>query len=85
MATRWSAVVGDLGETVAPAGFGLSCQASAAAVEAAHVDVGAFTAALASRVGERATGVVADTTSYLAQEAVSTAALAAIFQPMIRM
>ena len=85
MAARWSASVGDLHEVAAPTGLGLSCQTSAAAVDAAHVDVAAFTAGLASRVGERATGVVGDTTSYLAQEAVSTAALAAIFQPMIRM
>ena len=55
MATRWSASVGDLNETVAPTGLGLSCQTSAAAVHAAHVDVAAFTAGLASRVGERAT------------------------------
>jgi hypothetical protein len=85
MAARWSASAGDLHEVTAPTGRGLSCQTSAAAVDAAHVDVAAFIAALASRVGGRATGVVGDTTSYLAQEAVSTAALAAIFQPMIRM
>jgi hypothetical protein len=83
MATRWGASVGDLNETVAPTGLGLSCQTSAAAVNAAHVDVAAFTAGLASRVGQRATGVVQDNTSYLAQEAASTAAVAAFFQPMI--
>ena len=58
MATRWGASVGDLNETVAPTGLGLSCQTSAAAVDAAHVDVAAFTAGLAARVGERASGVV---------------------------
>jgi hypothetical protein len=78
MATRWSAVVGDLRETAAPAGLGLSCQASAAAVDAAHADVAAFTAALASRVGDRATGVVGDAASYLAQEVASTAVVARI-------
>lgn len=83
MATRWGASVGDLNETVAPTGLGFSCQTSAAAVNAAHVDVAAFTAGLASRVGERATGVVQDNTSYLAQEAASAAAVAAVFQPMI--
>ena len=83
MATRWSASVGDLNETVAPTGLGLSCQTSAAAVDAAHVDVAAFTAGLAARVGERATGVVRADTSYLAQEAASTAAVAAVFQTMI--
>jgi hypothetical protein len=85
MATRWGAAVGDLHAVVAPTGLGSSCQASAAAVNAAHGDVAAFTAALAARVGERATGVTRADTSYIAQEAVSTAALAALFQPMIRM
>jgi hypothetical protein len=83
MATRWSASVGDLNETVAPTGLGLSCQTSASAVNAAHVDVAAFTAGLAARVSQRATGVAQADTSYLAQEAASTAAVAAVFQPMI--
>jgi hypothetical protein len=83
MATRWGASVGDLNETAAPTGLGLSCQTSAAAVNAAHVDVAAFTAGLAARVGERATGVVQAHTSYLGQEAASTAAVAAVFQPVI--
>ena len=60
--------VGEL-EMAAPTGLGLSCQTSAAAVEAAHGEVAAFTAGLASRIGERATGVVEDNTSYLAQDA----------------
>ena len=83
MAARWGASVGDLSETVAPTGLGLSCQTSAAAVDAAHVGVAAFTAGLASRVGERATGVVQADLSYLFQEAASTASVAAVFQPMI--
>ena len=83
MATRWGASVGDLNETVAPTGLGLSCQTSAAAVNAAHVDVTAFTAGLAARVGERASGVVRADLSYLFQEAASTAKVAAIFQPTI--
>jgi hypothetical protein len=82
MATRWGASVGDLDETVAPTGLGLSCQTSAAAVNAAHVDVTAFTASLAARVSERATGVIQADTGYQAQEASSTAAVAAVFQPM---
>ena len=45
MASRWGASVGELSETAAPAGLGLSCQASAGAVSAAHTDVTAFTAA----------------------------------------
>jgi hypothetical protein len=83
MAARWGASVGDLNETPAPTGLGLSCQASAAAVDAAHVDVAAFTSGLAARVSERATGVAQAHTSYVAQEAASTAAVAALFQPVI--
>jgi hypothetical protein len=83
MATRWGASVGDLHQAVAPTGLGLSCQTSAAAVDAAHVDVAAFTAGLAARVGDRATGVLQADTSYLAQEAASTTAVAAVFQPTI--
>jgi hypothetical protein len=83
MAARWSASMGGLHEVAPPTGLGLSCQSSAAAVDAAHGDVAAFTAGLASRVGERVTGVVGATTSYLAQEAASTAALAAVVQPTI--
>jgi hypothetical protein len=83
MATRWGASVGDLDEAVAPAGLGLSCQVSAAAVNAAHVDVAAFTAGLAARVGEHASGVAQADTRYLAQEAASSTALAAVFEPVI--
>jgi len=83
MATRWGASVSDLNGTAAPTGLGFSCQTSAAAVDAAHVDVTAFTAGLATRVGDRASGVVQADLSYLFQEAASTAAVAAVFQPMI--
>jgi hypothetical protein len=83
LSTRWGTSVGDLNETVAPTGLGLSCQTSAAAVNAAHVDIAAFAAGLAARVGQRATGVVQADTSYLAQEASAAAAVAAVFQPMI--
>ncbi|MGH3558804.1 MAG: hypothetical protein ACRDTK_15160 [Mycobacterium sp.] len=83
LATRWGASVRDLAETVAPAGLGLSCQTSAAAVNSAHLDVAAFTAGLAARVGERASGVAQADTSYLVQEAASTTALAAVAQPVV--
>jgi hypothetical protein len=83
MAARWGASVDDLNETVAPVGPVLSCQTSAAAVNAAHVEVTAFTAGLAARVGDRASGVVQADLSYVFQEAASTAAVAAVFQPMI--
>ena len=83
MATRWSASVDGLSGTVAPTGLGLSCQTSAAAVDAAHGDVASFIASLAARVGHRATGVAQADTSYLAQEAGSAAALAALFKPVV--
>jgi hypothetical protein len=83
MAARWGAAVGDLHEVVAPTGLGLSCQTSAAAVDAAHVDVAAFIAGFAVRVDERATRVVQADTSYLAQEVASTAAVTAVYQPTI--
>jgi hypothetical protein len=83
MATRWVAAVIDLAETVAPAAPGLSCQTSAAAINSAHHDVAAFTAGLAARVGERATGIAQADTSYLVQEAASAIALAAVAQPVV--
>jgi len=83
MATRWGALVGDLHGLVAPTGLGLSCQTSAAAVDAAHIDVASFAAGLATRVGERARGVTQADASYLTQEACSAAALAALFKPVV--
>jgi hypothetical protein len=83
MAARWGASVGDLNETIAPAGLGLSCQVSAAATNAAHVDVAAFTAGLAARVGVHATAVTQADTCYLAQEAASATELAAVAPPLI--
>jgi hypothetical protein len=83
MAARWGASARDLDETAAPAGLGLSCQASAAAVNAAHVDVAAFTAGLAARVGVRATSVTQADSCYLAQETASATELAAVAPPLI--
>lgn len=78
MATRWGASAGDVHQTAAPTGLGLSCQASAAAVDAAHVDVAAFTAGLAARVGELAAGVIQANTNYRVQDAVSSTTLAGL-------
>ena len=78
MAVRWGASAGDLAKTAAPAGLGLSCQASAAAVNAAHVDVAAFSGGLATRVSVRATSVTQTDSCYLAQEAASATELAAV-------
>jgi hypothetical protein len=78
MASRWGASADELGETTAPAGLGLSCQSSAAAVNAAHADITAFTAALATRVGARATHVTDANSRYIANEADSAQELAAV-------
>jgi hypothetical protein len=85
MAVRWGASAGDLDATVTPAGLGLSCQASAAAINAAHVDVATFTAGLAARVGVRATSVTQADSCYLAQETASATELAAVAPPLISM
>ena len=83
IAARWGASVGDLHATVAPTGLGLSCQASAAAVDAAHIDIAAFTAGLAARVGEHAAGVSRADMSYLAQEAASASVLSGLFTQVV--
>jgi hypothetical protein len=78
MASRWGASVGELRETVAPTGTGLSCQASAAAVSTAHAEVTAFMAALATRLGTHATRVDEADSRYIANEADSANQLAAV-------
>jgi hypothetical protein len=83
MASRWGTAVGELTDTGAPAGLGLSCQASAAAVNAAHVDVAAFITGLAAQVGVRATGVAQADTRFIAEGAASASELAAVAEPVI--
>ena len=83
MAARWGASVGELKETVAPAGLGLSCQPSAVAVNAGHADIAFFTAALANRVRTRAIHVAEAESRYLANEADSANELAAVAQWVI--
>ncbi len=79
MATRWAASVGELDAIVAPAaGPGLSCQASAAAVSAAHVDIAAFTASLAARVDTHSSHVGEADARYLANEADAVDEMAAV-------
>lgn len=78
MATCWRASAGDLHKFVVPTGLGLSCQTSAAAVDAAHAAVAAFTTGLAARVAGHATGVMQADTRYLAHEADSASALSAV-------
>jgi hypothetical protein len=78
MAGRWGASVGELSDMAAPARLGLSCQASAAAVAAAHAEVTAFTAALAARVGTHGTHVSEADARYVANEADAANELSAI-------
>lgn len=78
MATRWAASVGELDAIAAPAGPGLSCQASATAVSAAHVDIAAFTASLAARVGTHSSHVGEADAGYLATEADAVGEMAAV-------
>jgi hypothetical protein len=78
MATRWSTSVGEFNAASVPAGLGLPSQASAAAVNGAHADVTAFTAALLARVGTRAAQVVEADTRYIANEADSANEMAAV-------
>ncbi|MDD4867838.1 MAG: hypothetical protein PHQ28_12195 [Mycobacterium sp.] len=77
LATRWAVSVDGLGGT-APVRAGLSGQASAAAVNAAHVDITAFTAALAARVNHHAAHVGAADAGYLANEAAAVAQMTAM-------
>jgi hypothetical protein len=83
MATRWDSAVGELHATADSGGAGLACQASAAAVSAAHADVSAFTAALAERLGGHATHVAEADAHYLANEAESSNELAAVAPSVI--
>lgn len=83
MARRWGTCVSVLNDTVAPTGLGLSCQVSAAAVNAAHVDDAAFTAGLAAQVGARGVSVAQANTRFVAQEADSAIELAGVAQPVI--
>ncbi|MCV7029546.1 hypothetical protein AWC25_00190 [Mycobacterium sherrisii] len=82
IADRWGASVSELTGLVAPVGLGLSCQGSTAAVNAAHVDVAAFTAQLAARASGRATAVVQADMRYVANEVASAAEVAAVAQPV---
>lgn len=78
MASSWGASAGELDETTALHGVGLSCQPSAAAVNAAQSDIRAFTAALATRVDARATHVTEANIRYIGNEAGSAKELAAV-------
>ena len=78
VAARWGTSAGELTETAAPAGLGLSSQPSAAAVNAAHADVAIFTADLAARVDMRAQHVTDANTHYIAHDSHSVSELLAV-------
>lgn len=82
VAARWAASASELDASAAPVGLGLSCQASAVAVSAAHADVAAFTAALAGRIGIRASHVRQADAGYRANEAEAASAMAAVMPPL---
>jgi hypothetical protein len=78
VAGRWAVSARELNAAAAPAGLGLSFQASAAAVGAAHADIAAFTAGLSNRVGTHSAHVGEAGAGYLANEAESADAMAAV-------
>ena len=78
MAGRWGGLAGELTEGLPSAGLGLSCQASAAAVNAAHAAVAKYERALVTRMHAGATHVVEADTRYVANEADSVRELAAV-------
>ncbi|OMC26817.1 hypothetical protein A5739_19330 [Mycobacterium colombiense] len=81
IATRWTASAGDLQSSTAPTVSGLSGQASAAAVNFAHADVTAFTAALVSRVQARAARVITGDGHYASNETGSANEMSALAHP----
>lgn len=78
MAARWGSSLGELTKDEVPAATGAPMQPSALAVSAAHVDISFFTAKLASRIDARAHHVVGANTNFIANEARSADALAAL-------
>jgi hypothetical protein len=83
MAARWGASVGELNTLAAPSGLGLSYQASAAAVDAAHAAIATFTATLSTRVGTRETHVSGAASRYVANEADSADEMTAVADRLI--
>lgn len=81
MASRWGASASELSAAVVSTASGLSCQASVVAVNAAHGEVAAFTQAVATRVGTRATHVIEADIGYIATEADSVNMLASCADP----
>lgn len=78
MPIRWTASAGELQASAAPPWAGLSCQASAAAVNVAHADIMAFTVSLAGRVKIHATRVTEADGRYMMSEAGSSDEMTAV-------
>lgn len=78
MAARWGRSAGELTRTGTPADFAAPSQPSAAAVQAAHADVAAFTAAMANQVDARAQHVTDASTRFTAHDAHAVSEIAAL-------
>ena len=82
MSGDWAGLIGELSGSRPPT-TGFSCQASAAAVSAAHADIAAFTASLVAHVQARGMEVAEADSRYVANEADSVKRLAAMVVPVI--
>jgi hypothetical protein len=79
MGARWKGLASELGSGAGPRGeSGLSCQASAAAVQVGHAEVTAGAAVLEARLHAAATWIDTADNRYTANEADSAATLAAV-------
>jgi hypothetical protein len=77
-ANGWHGLGADLASTAAPAGLGLSFQASAAAVDAVHAGTDAAGVALAARTQITAVKTAAAAATFASQEVTSADVLKAV-------
>lgn len=80
MAYRWHGKAAELGYDP-PSSSGLSCQASAAAVNSGHADIAVANAVLTGRVRTTAAKVAEADRRYVANESKSAGQLAAVARP----
>ncbi len=78
MAGRWRGLAGELAGGSPPAALGLSYQASAAAVHAAHAAIARYERALVNRMHAGATHVAEADSRYVVNEANSVRELTAV-------
>lgn len=81
-ANDWHGLTGELLTTASPSGLGLSCQASAAAVNAVHAGVAAAGEAFAARTQITAVKTAAASFAYTSTEADSQDLLDAITESL---